>query len=125
MDLIRRLIDIGLANLQNRKLANEHIRTTLEDEEWENQSSQHSKVRSEEQGHSHIDQELAEYYSNLEIPYGSDIETVRSAWRRMMKEYHPDKYAQDEKRRRTADQLTAQLTHAYRKLEVALQKKEG
>ena len=104
MDLIRRLIDIGLANLQNRKLANEHIRTTLEDEEWESQSSQYSKVRSEEQGHSHIDQELAEYYSNLEIPYGSDIETVRSAWRRMMKEYHPDKYAQDEKRRRTADQ---------------------
>ena len=63
---------------------------------------------------------LAEYYANLEIPYGSDLATVRAAWRRMMKKYHPDLHARDPGKRRIADELTAGLTKAYNELEHVL-----
>ena len=71
-----------------------------------------------------FDPVLAEYYANLELPYGSNLETVRAAWRRMMKQYHPDRHALDEEKRRTADELTARLTRAYRELENALSNRE-
>lgn len=66
------------------------------------------------------DPELAGYYANLEVPYDSDLPTVRSAWRRMMRAYHPDRHAGDAEKRRVANELTAQLTLAYRELEKAI-----
>jgi DnaJ-class molecular chaperone len=59
---------------------------------------------------------LAGYYANLEIPYGSDQETVRAAWKQMMKKYHPDLHGEDPEKRRIAGELTAELTHAYQAL---------
>ena len=73
--------------------------------------------RSESDG---FDSELASYYANLEIPYGSDLDTVRAAWRRLMKKYHPDLHSADPEKRELANGLSAQLTHAYRELEAAL-----
>ena len=63
------------------------------------------------------DPRLAECYANLEVPYGADMNTVRAAWRQLVKQYHPDLHALDPERRRVADELTAQLTLAYRHLE--------
>ncbi|MEW6751289.1 MAG: J domain-containing protein [Candidatus Latescibacterota bacterium] len=63
---------------------------------------------------------LAGYYANLEVPYGSDLPTVRTAWRRMMRAYHPDRHGADPEKRRVANELTAELTRAYRELEKAL-----
>lgn len=59
---------------------------------------------------------LAGYYANLEIPYGSDQETVRAAWKQMMKKYHPDLHGEDPEKRRIAGELTAELTRAYQAL---------
>ncbi|MFC1525373.1 J domain-containing protein [Candidatus Latescibacterota bacterium] len=66
------------------------------------------------------DSRLAAYYANLELPYGAGLDRVRSSWRRLMKQYHPDLHSQDPEKRRVADELTARLTEAYRELEVAL-----
>lgn len=66
------------------------------------------------------DPRLAGYYANLEVPYDSDLPTVRSAWRRMMRAYHPDRHGGDAEKRRVANELTAQLTLAYRELEKAI-----
>lgn len=68
--------------------------------------------------------ELARCYANLEIPYGSDLETARRAWKRLLKKYHPDLHAGDPKKRRVADQLTAELTLAFRHIENSLKHKE-
>ena len=70
------------------------------------------------------DAELARCYANLEIPYGSDIETARRSWKRLLKKYHPDLHAGDPHKRRVADQLTAELTLAYRHIENSLKHKE-
>ena len=67
-----------------------------------------------------VDPLLARYYANLEVPYGADLRTVRRAWRRLLRKYHPDLHAGDADRRRVANQLTAELNRAYRELERAL-----
>ena len=60
---------------------------------------------------------LAGYYANLELPYGANLEEVKAAWKRLMKQYHPDRHAQDPAKREVANALCAQLTQAYKELE--------
>ena len=69
------------------------------------------------------DPQLAQYYTNLEIPYGSDLETARRAWKEMMKKYHPDLHGDDPERQKTATILTQELTAAYRAIESAHQRR--
>jgi curved DNA-binding protein CbpA len=64
---------------------------------------------------------LAGYYANLEIPYGSDLSAVRSAWKQMMKRYHPDLHGEDPEKRQVASELTAELTRAYQELAKVLE----
>lgn len=59
---------------------------------------------------------LAAYFANLEIPYGSDVATVKKAWKKMMKKYHPDLHSSDPDKRNVANRLCAELTHAYQEL---------
>ena len=59
---------------------------------------------------------LAAYFANLEIPYGSDVATVKKAWKKMMKKYHPDLHSSDPDKRNVANRLCAELTHAYKEL---------
>ena len=66
------------------------------------------------------DSGLARYYANLEIPYGSDRETAKQAWRRLMKRYHPDLHGADPRKRKIATEITKELTLAYREIEDAL-----
>ena len=71
-----------------------------------------------------FDPQLAQYYANLEIPYGADLETVRRSWKGLLKKCHPDLHANDPEKRRVADELSARLTQAYQELERALKAKE-
>lgn len=59
---------------------------------------------------------LAAYFANLEIPYGSDVATVKKAWKKMMKKYHPDLHSSDPDKRNVANRLCAELTNAYKEL---------
>ena len=63
-----------------------------------------------------IDPELAELYSNLEVPYGSSLATVRKAWIRLLRKYHPDLHSKDLKKLKIADELTQRLNGAYERL---------
>lgn len=72
-----------------------------------------------------IDPQLAQYYANLEIPCGADLETARRAWKRLLKKYHPDLHAKDPEKRRVANELSARLTQAFQELERALKAKEN
>ena len=66
---------------------------------------------------------LAKYYANLEIPIGSDRETIKAAWKTQMKKYHPDLHGSDPKKKQIAEELTRQLNQAYRTLDSAFLKK--
>lgn len=67
-----------------------------------------------------IDPVIAGYYANLEIEVGSDLETVTRAWKRLVREYHPDRYAGTKEREAEATRLVQELNHAYRELSAYL-----
>ena len=63
-----------------------------------------------------LDPVLARYYANLELPYGTGLDTVRLTWRRLVKKYHPDLHSADEQKKRTATELVQGLKRAYEEL---------
>lgn len=67
------------------------------------------------------DEKIAGYYANLEIPFGSDLDTVKNAYRRLMKQYHPDKFSGNPEKQKTATEISKRLNEAYQALEKYLQ----
>ena len=56
---------------------------------------------------------IRQAYARLEIPYGSDKETVRKSYRRLMRRYHPDRHTSDQQREKIATEISQKLTAAY------------
>lgn len=63
---------------------------------------------------------IAEYYANLEVPYGSDLATVKESYRKLMRRYHPDRHANDPEMEAMATELSQELTRAYTAIETYL-----
>lgn len=66
--------------------------------------------------------EIRQAYASLEVPPGSDFETVRKAYRNLMRKYHPDRHAQSPEKQKAATELAQKLTQAYKLLEKQLRK---
>lgn len=64
---------------------------------------------------------LARLYATLETPVGADLATVKQNFRRLMRKHHPDLYAGDPERQRTATERSKQITQAFTELERHLQ----
>lgn len=60
---------------------------------------------------------LRDYYANLEVEYGADLDTVKASYRRLMRKYHPDRFAHDENMQELSTELTQELTRAYQAIE--------
>lgn len=63
------------------------------------------------------DKTLRDYYANLEVEYGADMDTVKAAYRNLMRKYHPDKFAHDENMQQLSTQLSQEITRAYQAIE--------
>lgn len=57
--------------------------------------------------------EVAKAYRALEVPVGSDRETVKTAYRDLMKKYHQDRFQQDEEKREMAGTVSKRLNKAH------------
>jgi DnaJ-domain-containing protein 1 len=53
------------------------------------------------------------WYKTLEVEPGADLKTVRRAYRKALLQYHPDKFANDPEKQKTATEVTRRLTEAY------------
>jgi DnaJ-domain-containing protein 1 len=53
------------------------------------------------------------WYRTLELEPGADLQQVRRAYRRLMKQYHPDRFANDPAKLEVANAVTRKLTEAY------------
>lgn len=73
-------------------------------------------------GEPQVDAELARYYANLEVPYGTDLQAARESWKRLVRKYHPDLHGNDEERLAVATELVKGLNHAMKQLEQRLGK---
>ena len=128
MDILRRLFHIARsrASPQRRDVREEFPH--VDDRRWSGDYGSVGEDAEGGAGGSTLDPEeaaLARNYANLEVPYGSDLATLRAAWRQLMKKYHPDLHARDPEKRKIANDLTARLTQAYRDIEEADPKQRG
>lgn len=53
------------------------------------------------------------WYKTLEVQPGADLKTVRRSYRRLLLQYHPDKFANDADKQKVATEVTRRLTEAY------------
>ncbi|HEX2659409.1 MAG TPA: J domain-containing protein [Polyangia bacterium] len=65
---------------------------------------------------------LQKAYAALEVPQGSDFETVRKAYRTLMRKYHPDHHTGSPEKQRAANEVAQRLTESYKLLEKKLRK---
>jgi len=68
------------------------------------------------------DDAIRRAYASLEVPAGSDFETVRKSYRRLMRKYHPDLHGGTPEQSRAATEHTQRLTQAYKTLEKHLRR---
>ena len=64
-------------------------------------------------------QAAAQDYRNLELEPGADFATVKQAYRRLMRTYHPDRYADDPERQWVATQISAKLNASFNRIREA------
>lgn len=64
----------------------------------------------------------AEYYANLELKPGADFTLIKVAYKRLMKQYHPDLHIANEEKRKAAEIITTRLNEAYKYFEVKFNK---
>ncbi|MFQ5630301.1 MAG: J domain-containing protein [bacterium] len=107
--------------------ASEKQRDLFDDEGFQDIFSKSYRSQSRTYGADHSSQssanqdpEIAKYYANLEVPYGSDLETVRTAWKNLLRKYHPDLHSNDSEKVRIANELVQGLNRAYGELEKRL-----
>ncbi len=53
-----------------------------------------------------------DYHANLELAKGASMQEIRSAYKRLIKKYHPDLHAGDEEKREHALLITQKLNEA-------------
>lgn len=119
MRLISRLYKIIRSNIQSPgdQQKTDHFNDHDFFEQQTNRSSQSTHERKTDR-----DPELATYYANLEVPYGSDLETIRQARNRLIKKYHPDLHSSDPEKQRIANELVTGINHAYTQLKAEIEK---
>lgn len=67
------------------------------------------------------DAELAMCYEILEVSSESSDEEVKSAYRRVSKEYHPDRFGADLEKKAISNDLFRQINAAYRRIQASRQ----
>ncbi len=109
MSLMRRLESILRSNITELKdrLVQKDSTTDTEDASFHYKKSGSSQPS----GYS-PDTVEAEYLANLELSRGASLREIKSAYKRMIKKYHPDLHAHDKKKREYAKLITQRLNEA-------------
>jgi DnaJ-domain-containing protein 1 len=66
------------------------------------------------------DAQVAEWYKTLNLSPGADLAEVKSAYRQLMRKYHPDMHAGNPQKQKAANELSMRVTTAYNGLQTHL-----
>ncbi len=66
--------------------------------------------------------QVAEWYRTLNVSEGADLAEVKSAYRGLMRRYHPDMHTQNPQKQKAANELSLKVTAAYNGLQAHLGK---
>lgn len=61
-------------------------------------------------------------FRTLELSYTDDVRKIKQKYRMMIRRYHPDRYAENQRKQHIATELTSHLSEAYRSLMQHVQK---
>jgi hypothetical protein len=64
--------------------------------------------------------QVADWYRVLDLTPGSDMAAVKSNYRKLMRKYHPDLHAHDDRKQKAANELSMRVTNAYNGLRLHL-----
>ncbi len=67
--------------------------------------------------------QVLEWHKTLDVPLGADLAQIKSAYRQMMRRYHPDMHAGNPQKEKAATELSLRVTTAYNGLTAHLEKK--
>ena len=68
---------------------------------------------------------LARCYAELGVPYGADFRQVRRAWRRLMRQHHPDLQGEDAERQRIGTEQVKRFNNAFEEIGRHLREGQG
>ncbi len=131
MYLFKRIFNIlqaDIINILDKTESKQNERKKRSDEagyEWFNYKETYNNSNTSEdrkkrfRNEANWDNKLAEYYANFNVPYGTDIDTVKKEWKRLLKKCHPDLCTNDPVKMGIATELTTRLNTAYREIEKA------
>ncbi len=68
------------------------------------------------------DEALRPDYASLQVPFGAPLEEVKRAYKRLLQRYHPDRFADDAEKQRTAGEVTRGIIAAYRRIRQFVEK---
>jgi len=104
------LEDLEIDEILNKIKREQNKKSSFEEEPYTEQQNSYEKSYST--NNSHLDKEKG-YYKALELPVGSDFVTIKKAYRKLMKVYHPDLYHNDKEKFEMAKEVSQQLNEAY------------
>jgi DnaJ-domain-containing protein 1 len=111
-----RFFNVLRANL-NDYLAKDQYSTQEMDEldrqYREAMGGQNSQAGGPGQGPQGPSAEEAAYYAALELKPGTGFPEIKAAYKRLIKQYHPDRFHNDPARHQTALELSKRLNEAY------------
>lgn len=67
------------------------------------------------------DPDLETAYRTLDLPYGTSLQEVKLQWRKLLKQYHPDRHMSTPQQQAIATQKSQNLTAAYHQIAKAFQ----
>ena len=53
------------------------------------------------------------YYKILELEYGSDFDSIKKSYKKLLKKYHPDLFQNKPEKLKSAQEVTRQINEAY------------
>jgi hypothetical protein len=89
---------------------NDYMRTGTQDSARRNTGEESTRRRAP------VDESLRQDYANLEVPFGSDIETVRRSYKALMIKYHPDKHGADPREQKIALEITKKINESFERI---------
>jgi DnaJ-domain-containing protein 1 len=67
--------------------------------------------------------QVAEWYKALDLQVGADLAQIKTAYRQLMRKYHPDMHAGNPQKEKAANELSLRVTTAYNGLVTYLEKR--
>jgi hypothetical protein len=71
-----------------------------------------------------IPESLRQDYTNLQVSFGAPFAEVKRAYKRLLHQYHPDRFSGDPEKQRVATRITQTITASFRRIRQAVEKTE-